>query len=105
MDNAPIGPFGETLTIPSPSSGALATKNMCWRATQRRRWSSMRSNSFTCRSLRLQATTRPEQPGAPDREQQREAGGDQQRDRDGHVAGSEEPVAHRIDQEEDRVRV
>ena len=36
----PIGPFGETLTWPSPASGAVPTKNSAWRAIHSR-WMSV----------------------------------------------------------------
>ena len=39
----PIGPFGETLTWPSPSSGALPTKNIACRAIHSRWCSEMPS--------------------------------------------------------------
>ena len=35
--SVPIGPFGETLTCPPESSGAVATKNRDWREIQSRR--------------------------------------------------------------------
>jgi hypothetical protein len=35
--------LGETLTWPSPASGALPTKNIGWRAIQARMWSSISS--------------------------------------------------------------
>ena len=47
----PIGPFGETLTWPSPASGAVPTKNIAWRAIQARWCSSMRSKTLATRPI------------------------------------------------------
>jgi hypothetical protein len=42
----PIGPFGEALTWPSPSSGAVAVKNSGWRAIHSRRCPSISSKTL-----------------------------------------------------------
>jgi hypothetical protein len=44
--SVPIGPFGETFTCPAPSSGAVATKNMCCLAIHSRSGVSIASKTF-----------------------------------------------------------